>query len=922
MKRTVYILVLGMLCLGANAQKKALDHSVYDGWQSATNPVLSEDGTIVSWRVTPQEGDAQLHFFNVTTGRGEKVARGGAPSLTRDGRWAFFKISAPFADTRQARIKKKKPDEMPKDSLGYMDLKTFELKKLPDVSSFRVPFAGRNVVVYESGSGDKKKVVVFEPETGAADTLRNVDKYTLSHDGSKLALVYKKNKKDSLSRDAVVLRNLASKDSTLLSEGKKYYSAPKFDASCEKLVFLASADSNATGNKHCSVFLYEGGRAEEIVAQGYSNGLPKGWTITENSAPYFSANASRLFLGIAECVPENDTTLVDFETAKLDIWNYDIYLTPPMQKAQASRLRSATAKAVINLGSDRGLVVPLSTSVFEQVTPLAGGDGTWALAVSDEPYQIDGTWDSNDFCDVSLVNLENGRRTPLFTRLEGTPRPSPEGKYLVWYDYGDSNYYSYRVSDGKIVNLTEGVDGLFYNDEDDHPSPKPYIDRPHWIEGDSAFLLADKFDIFRFSPDGGKPVNVTKGEGRKNGIQYRVSAIAVNGRLNPALTEAGVQKPIARSETVWMTAFERSTKRNGFASVPASGSGIKKSFLEEKVFPVAAQAGKTILYQKGDFRNPYDFYVTVNEWKSAVRLSELNPQQAEYRWGDVQLVHWNAYDGTPLDGLLFTPEDYDPNGKYPMMIYFYEKNAETLFNYRAPAPSRSTINIPLFVSNGYVVFVPDIVYKDGHPGESAYNCICAGAEAMCAQFPFIDKSKMAIQGQSWGGYQTAYLVTRTNMFAAAGAGAPVGNMTSAYGGIRWDSGMVRAMQYEHGQSRIGASLWDEGGLDLYIENSPVFHTENVTTPVLIMHNDNDGAVPWYQGIEFFMALRRFHHPAWLLEYNDEAHNLAERRNAKDLSVRLSQFFDHYLKGAPMPAWMKTGVPVARKGQYFGFEYAE
>ena len=285
-------------------------------------------------------------------------------------------------------------------------------------------------------------------------------------------------------------------------------------------------------------------------------------------------------------------------------------------------------------------------------------------------------------------------------------------------------------------------------------------------------------------------------------------------------------------------------------------------------------------------------------------------------------MHWKAYDGTPLDGILLTPENLDPAKKYPMIIYFYEKNSETLYNYVAPAPSRSTVNLTFYASRGYIVFVPDIVYKDGHPGESAYNCICSGAEAMCEQFPFIDKNKMAIQGQSWGGYQTAYLVTRTNMFAAAGAGAPVGNMTSAYGGIRWESGMVRAMQYEHGQSRIGKSLWDEGGLDLYIENSPVFHTQNVTTPVLIMHNDNDGAVPWYQGIEFFMALRRFGHPAWLLEYNNEAHNLAERRNAKDLSVRLQQFFDHYLKGDPMPAWMKTGVPTARKGEYFGFELTE
>ena len=176
---------------------------------------------------------------------------------------------------------------------------------------------------------------------------------------------------------------------------------------------------------------------------------------------------------------------------------------------------------------------------------------------------------------------------------------------------------------------------------------------------------------------------------------------------------------------------------------------------------------------------------------------------------------------------------------------------------------------------------------------------------------------MAIQGQSWGGYQTAYLVTRTNMFKAAGAGAPVSNMFSAYGGIRWESGMSRQYQYEQTQSRIGATMWEAP--ELYKENSPVFFADKVKTPLLIMHNDNDGAVPWYQGIEYFMALRRLHKPVWLLQYNKEAHNLKERRNSNDLSVRLQQFFDHYLKGTPIPVWMKTGVPAINKGKTYGLE---
>jgi dipeptidyl aminopeptidase/acylaminoacyl peptidase len=277
-------------------------------------------------------------------------------------------------------------------------------------------------------------------------------------------------------------------------------------------------------------------------------------------------------------------------------------------------------------------------------------------------------------------------------------------------------------------------------------------------------------------------------------------------------------------------------------------------------------------------------------------------------------MKWKMFDGKESEGLLFKPENFDPKKKYPVIFYFYERNADNLYNYRAPAPSASVVNIPYFVSNGYLVFDPNIWYKNGQPGESAYNSVVSAAK-MIAKLPYVDSTKMAIQGQSWGGYQVSYLVTRTNMFAAAGAGAPVANMTSAYGGIRWGSGLNRQFQYERSQSRIGATLWQRQ--DLYIKNSPLFAANKVNTPLLIMHNDMDGAVPWYQGIEYFTALRRLGKKVWMLQYNGEDHNLVERRNRKDLSIRLGQFFDHYLKGAPAPKWMTEGVPATEKGIDWG-----
>ena len=941
-------LMIGALLLPVclYAQKKELDHSVYDSWQSISNSSLSDDGRILSYQVTPQQGDSQLYFKDLASGKTLEVERGGSASLSTDCRWAVFSIKAPYEATRQARIDKKKKEDMPKDSLGIVDLQTLELVKVPDVGSFKTSMRKRNVIAYETKVARKDTsakakpaednvLVIYQPDSDRRDTLKHVGKYVFDNDAERLVVVFEKDKKDSLTKDEVVIYKLPEMSAMNLSEGKKFYSAPTFNVEGDKMAFLASADSNSTGNKHCSIYLYEeittgkGKKAvttrqvREIIPQDYTEGLPEGWCITENCKPLFSRASSRLFVGLSDFIPEKDSTIVDFEAAQLDIWNWDIYLTPPMQKARQGQLKTATRLAVINLADDPGRIITLGNNIQENFRHINGGESQWTLATDDSPYLISSTWDSNSYCDVYLVNLDDGSRKTIFTKLNGRPSLSSAGKYLVWYSEDDCDWYSYRISDGAIVNLTAPVGVPFYDTQDDHPSVKPTVDRPHWIEGDEAFLLCDEYDVWRFQPDGKKYECLTEGAGRQNDLQYRYSSIVLSD-LTLAESSLGIMKPISRKETVYLTVFDRKTKENGIATIAADKPGLKSSFTDTYAFTRVNRARKAevIAFSKSNFNEPADIYTTTDLWQTSVKHSSINPQQADYLWGDAQLVHWDAYDGTPLDGLLFTPEGLDKTRKYPMMIYFYEKNSETLYSYRAPAPSRSTINIPFYVSRGYAVFVPDIVYTDGHPGESAYNCICSGAEAMCEQFPFIDKDRMAIQGQSWGGYQTAYLVTRTDMFAAAGAGAPVGNMTSAYGGVRWESGMVRAMQYEHGQSRIGKSLWDEGGLELYIENSPIFHTENVTTPVLIMHNDNDGAVPWYQGIEFFMALRRFQHPAWLLEYNNESHNLVERRNTKDLSIRLQQFFDYYLKDGPLPAWMKTGVPTMRKGDYYGFENAE
>lgn len=331
--------------------------------------------------------------------------------------------------------------------------------------------------------------------------------------------------------------------------------------------------------------------------------------------------------------------------------------------------------------------------------------------------------------------------------------------------------------------------------------------------------------------------------------------------------------------------------------------------------PIKAKNAEKYVFTRENF-NEFPNLLYSNDLKTFKTISNANPQQKNYNWGSIELVEWTSLDGQKLQGLLAKPDNFDPKKQYPMIVNFYERSSEGLYNHRAPFPNRSQINYTFYTSRGYIVFNPDIPYRIGYPGESAFNAVVSGATSLIDR-GFIDRKRVALQGHSWGGYQIAYIITRTDMFRCVESGAPVVNMISAYGGVRWESGLSRAFQYERSQSRIGGPIWEYPLR--YLENSPIFTIDKVNTPVLILSNDKDGAVPWYQGIEFFTAMRRLNKPAWLLNYNDEPHWPLKPQNRKDFQKRMQQFFDYYLKDAPMPKWMQRGVPAMEKGILQGFE---
>jgi dipeptidyl aminopeptidase/acylaminoacyl peptidase len=359
-----------------------------------------------------------------------------------------------------------------------------------------------------------------------------------------------------------------------------------------------------------------------------------------------------------------------------------------------------------------------------------------------------------------------------------------------------------------------------------------------------------------------------------------------------------------------LSAVNEWTRDSGFYRTKFDGGAPQKVLMGPKNYgtPTKARNADVYLLTASTFNEFPDIQICGPNFDNLKKVTNANPQRANILWGTSELIRFKSTDGAQLSASLFKPENFDPKKKYPMMVYIYELLSNGVNNFVNPAPGTS-INISYYVSNGYIVLEPDIIYNIGYPGPSAMKCVLPAIQAVVDK-GFVDEKAIGIQGHSWGGYQIAYMVTQTHRFAAAEAGAPVSNMTSAYSGIRWGTGLPRQFQYEHTQSRIGANLWD--ATMLYIQNSPVFQANRVQTPLLILHNDGDDAVPWYQGIEYYLALRRLNKEVYMWVYNGEPHGLRKRVNMKDYTIRMQQFFDNKLKGAPMPEWMEKGIAYTDK----------
>ncbi len=971
------VFFLTSLSLFGQDPKRPLKHSDFDNWRSIATPIVSRDGHWLAYSFMPFDADGDVIVRELATGREQRIPVGALPpplltppdenanpeapppprvvriAFTSDSRFLVASTYPSKADALAARRAKK---ETPKGGLVMLNLATGATARAADVKNFQVPAKGGAWVAYlkekpeEKKPDDKKSDATTEetkaggdevfddadqaaattgarrPATGAPAkeygtdlvlrdlaagmdrVLPNAVDYSIARDGKVLLFTVSAKTETENGVYAVTPGDAATP--LTLAAGKGKYTKLAWNREQTQLAFVTDRDDAASKAPVFKAYLWSRGSAGATAVVAIETAGPVGQLVpSDKGVLAFSRDGKKLYIPAAPPPkPPRPASAApsDEDKVSADLWRWNDDYVQPMQKIRAAADRNRTYRGEFDLATKR--YTQLGDVALPQV--LLSDDGTRAIGLDDRAYRQDSDY-AGRFSDYYLVDANSGARKLVLKQQRnegggqgGGVQWSPDGQWAAYFQ--DKHWRVLNTATGTELNLTAKVPAQFWDADDDRPTPPSAYGQAGWTKDSLSFLAYDRFDVWQLSPGGAPAKNLTAGYGAKNNIALRVQ------RTEP-VEEDDDERGLDPAKPLVLRGESEATRATGFFRTTFAAAGAPEKLLwGDKAFRYAGRAleADVLLVTASRFDTFPDVYTTNVSFASPAKVTDGAAQQAAFLWGSGELVPFKNADGVALQAAIYKPANFDPKKKYPLIVYLYERLSQNVHNFVHPVPMDS-INLSFYTSNGYLVLTPDIVYTLGHPGQSALKCVLPALDAVVKQ-GFVDEKNVGIQGHSWGGFQIAYMVTQTDRFRCAEAGAPVGNMTSAYSGIRWGSGQVRQTQYEHGQSRIGKTLQEAP--ELYLENSAIFKIEKVHTPLLLMANDADDAVPWYQGIEFFLALRRHDKPAWLFNYNGANHHVRRRADQRDYALRLHQFFDHYLKAAPEPEWMTKGIPYLERDE--------
>lgn len=901
-------------------QKKIIDHHAYNQWKKTSNIQISKNGKIVTFETYPHEGDGSLYVFhnnNIDT-----FLLGKSAKVSDDESFVVFEVIPSFDTLRKCKIDDLSQKNWPKDSLFiYYPFKD-SLIKLEVDGSWKVGESSSNIAFFQKSKNKKEKKLFKKIRKKKKQIIsygknlqlkidsdiyleKHVIDFNWSQKGKQIALI----KHREINGNDYYKLFLKQVDSAMITiyESSVYtnLTLPIWNKKQDRILFMASSESNDETEMNLmsyNIISKELNTIGDLEIPDFDSSL----CISRAVDPEFIENTNYAFLGVTQREKKDQDTLLESEKPQLDIWHYLDKEIQPVQLLNAMDNKKDVHYYLFD--TDSNTLTKLSNDTLK-IVKNSKIKSDFILGYSNESYILQSQWNWPMLNDFYLIDIKSGDNTLLKKGVVYPYGLSPQGKYFTYFDHHAKQHYLINTSTKEEYCMTcNFTDVEWCRDINGQPRLAGPMNTYGFDKTEETYFFQSEFDLWAYDIDNKKLHCLTQRKGEKSQIRFD-------------LRKWNYDSTFIDLHDVYVLAFDNSSKANHIYELydDQDDFGLYEKFGGDFSL-IGIQRSENhshIIARKMSIGQYPEISLLDSNYQNEQVLSNSNPQQEEYNWATVEQVSWKTADSVELNGLIFLPEDFDSTKKYPMLVYFYEQSSDQMHDHLVPKPSSSIINPVEYASAGYIVFIPDIRYTHpGKPAKSAYNCVVSGTDYVCKKYP-IDSMKIGLQGQSWGGYQTAQLITMTDKYAAAMAGAPVSNMFSAYGGIRWESGLNRQFQYECSQSRIGKTIWEAP--ELYFENSPLFHLPNVKTPLLIMHNDQDGAVPWYQGIELYNGMRRLQKPCWMLTYNNDGHNLTMNANRIDLSIRMRQFFDHYLKNKPMPIWMKYGIPAKEKETNRGYE---
>ncbi len=902
-------------------------------WKSIGSAELSPDGTWFMYRLSPLEGESEIVLRQVAGTKEYRFPIGEAPrygssartGFSADSKWAAF-LAYPGSKEMKALRKDKK---RVMTAAVLVDLATggkteFEKVRAWAFSGDNPGFVALHRYAPESQEKEKDKwtgsdLLVRQLSSGQEVNIGNVSEYAFDKAGTRLALAIDA---QGQAGNGLQLRDMASGAVSSLDNDKASYKSLSWTEKGEALAVLKGKEDKAYEDKLWSVLGFSGFREARgprmiVYDPAADKSFPAGMTVSPDRAPEWTESFDAVLFGIHEAKKKKDADKKEGDQAKpgsdaaaapapkvedvadedipdLVIWHGQDARLQSEQQVEEQQDRSFSYLAEFRVGNKA--FVRLADDDLRYVEPAP--KGRFAVGQDRRAYELDGNLDGRSFRDVTVIDMATGKRTKALEKNQYYFGTLFDGAHFLYYE--DGHFFTYDMAGGRSVNITKDVPASFFNEEDDHNVVKP-PDYPVGSTKDGRnVLLSDGWDIWSVPVSGaGKAVNLTA-NGAKDKLRYR------RLRLDPE------EKAVDLGEAQYFSVYGEWTKKAGIARLEKGQPAPALLLWDDAGFGNLAKARKAevYVYARDTFKDYPDFVAADALLRNGKRLTEANPQQKDFLWSSgSMLLDYTSAKGDKLQAALFLPANYEKGKSYPTIVYYYEKMSQQLNRYAQP--SANGFNKSVYTSNGYAVLFPDITYKINDPGMSAVWCVLPAIDA-AVDAGVVDRSKIGLQGHSWGGYETAFLVTQAD-FAAAVAGAPLTNMISMYSSIYFNSGSANQPIFESSQGRFKGGYWDN--LEAYQRNSPVYYASRVKTPLIILHNDKDGAVDWNQGIEYYNTLRRLKKPVVMLQYVGENHGLQKPANQKDYTVRMKEFFDHHLMGKPAPAWYTEGVSYLKLRDY-------